>query len=208
MFLLLHVGLTAVLSALLSVTIRRERHLLLLGAIALMTVGLWAILDGIWQPTYAFSVVEPSLLVVVLAGILGTCLLGKFQVTALALLTFIATGCLTTVAIQQSIGLDPVTVLREALDSGLPMVSGAIVGISVYGLAMRVKFDWPNSIAFGIALTLALVLDSTLYMALTGELAWSAGDWGRMLFVKLTDKVLLALWVVTPIVFFELANPD
>ena len=200
-----HVVLTAVLSALLAISIQADRQWVLLGLIVVMSEGLWTILEGIWQPTYAFSVVEPSLLVVVMAGILSASIPDKGHFTALALSAFVATGCLTTWTAQQWQGINPTIAFGEALRSGTPIVVAAISAIAVYKLAVSAAGGESKPIVFAAALTLALFLDSTLYLALSS--GWVEGNWIQPLLLKLTDKLLLALLVVTPVMSWGLVTP-
>ncbi|MGK7908715.1 MAG: hypothetical protein AB4040_16025 [Synechococcus sp.] len=211
MTLLFHIGLTTALSALLAISVRQRHPPLLIAEVGLISVALWSILDGMWQPTHAFSVLEPSFLLVILAGIVSTYTIGQWPPTTIALITFLAVGGVTTLVAQPllqpvQVG-DFIPVVREAINSGAPMVLAALGGVALYATCISPQWQWPRAVALGVALAAALVSDSVIYTALSqGKQLWSTSAWIHPLLLKLADKILLSAVIVTPLVSWGLAG--
>ncbi|MGK7913507.1 MAG: hypothetical protein AB4050_18800 [Synechococcus sp.] len=185
---LAHVSLTMALSV--AVAICASHRWGLLAISAPLSAVLWMILDGIWQPSYAFSVVEPSLLVVVLTVFALTGMTGQWRLVGGAIGIFEVCGVLATIyALQAS--ADPNPLFHEAIRSGSPMVVGGLVATSV-ALGAQ-KLNWQPFPTLCAALAIGLTLDSSLYTAWVQEQAlWQQFDWVQPLLMKLADKLLLA----------------
>ncbi|MEM8716009.1 MAG: hypothetical protein AAGE92_09565 [Cyanobacteria bacterium P01_G01_bin.4] len=186
-----------VLSVAVAVMINRCWQLGMVATLVLLSTGLWAILDGMWQPSYAFSVVEPSLLVVVLAVFVLTAVTGQWQLTGGAIASFVASGAIVTAFALQS-SSSPSALLQEATRSGCPMILGGLVAISI--VLVGRQWGWGGPIAFCAALAVGLILDSSLYTALVQQqVIGQQVDWVQPLVTKVADKLLLALIAVATI---------
>ena len=192
-----HLGLTMVLSVAVAVMVNRRWQVGMVAALVLLSTGLWAILDGIWQPSYAFSVVEPSLLVVLLAVFALTAVTGQWQLTGGAIGSFAASGTIVTVFALQS-SSSPSALLQEATRSGCPMILGGLMAIAV--VLVGRQWGWGGPTAFCAALALGLILDSSLYTALVQQQDLGQQvDWVQPLVTKVADKLLLASIAVATI---------
>ena len=163
----------------------------LLVATALLSAGLWAILDGIWLPSYAFSVVEPSLLVVVLATLALSAIAEQWQLMGGAFAIFGASGVVATALALQRSPNDTTAIVNEAIRSGSPMLVGGAIAAAVVFVGQQRGWKWLTT--FCTALAIGLVLDSSLYTVLVHEQAlWHSSDWVQPLLAKVSDKLLLA----------------
>ena len=195
MTVLAQVGLTISLSLALAVIARQQWQQGLAIAIALLSGGLWVILDGIWQSSCAFSVVEPSLLVVVLAALSVIAMRGKRLLTGWAIVIFVSVGILTTAIALQWLPLNSTAVMWEALHSGTPMLLAALTVAGIESASHQQ--GWNSLAAFSWALAIGIVLDSSLYTVFAQQDAlWTNRDWLQPLAIKLVDKFFLAAVVL------------
>jgi hypothetical protein len=162
-----------------------------------IATGLWCDLFQVWSSGWNFSVLEPVLLVVLLANVLlGAAVMGRPFARTVAIAIAVA-GILSFALSFYLQDLD-LTLERQwsALASIAPVLGAIALAASLFQFLLDTLPVVPTSVCFGSALVFALVADASFYALMSGGfttlLTWA---WLE----NVASKALLAIAATSPV---------